>query len=85
MTKTTERSPKAATASPLEPAIRRKNLNIDQSKLNRVRDLLGARTETDAVDQALAMVLFRDELMTGVRRIAGSGGVENVFENDSQP
>lgn len=65
--------------------IRRKNLNIDQAKLDRVRELLGADTETDAVDQALSALLLREELIAGVRGIAGSGGVENVFDGDVEP
>ena len=65
--------------------IRRKNLNIDQAKLDRVRELLGADTETDAVDQALSALLLREELIAGVRRVAGSGGVENVFDGDVDP
>ena len=65
--------------------VRRKNLNIDQAKLDRVRELLGADTETDAVDQALSALLLREELIAGVRRVAGSGGVENVFDGDVEP
>ena len=65
--------------------VRRKNLNIDQAKLDRVRELLGAGTETEAVDQALSALLLREELIAGVRRVAGSGGVENVFEGDVEP
>ena len=65
--------------------MRRKNLNIDQKKLNQVRSLLGARTETEAVDQALDLVLLRQEVVRGIRRIAGSGGVENVFDGDAEP
>jgi hypothetical protein len=65
--------------------IRRKNLNIDQAKLDRVRELLGADTETEAVDQALSALLLREELIAGVRRVAGSGGVENVFDGDVEP
>ncbi|MBM3278647.1 MAG: hypothetical protein FJY95_11295 [Candidatus Handelsmanbacteria bacterium] len=68
-----------------KPALRRKNLNIDQKKLNLVHSILGARTETEAVDQALDIVLFRQELVRGIRRIAGSGGVENVFDGDREP
>ncbi len=67
-----------------EPSIRRKNLNIDQSKLDRVRDVLGARTETEAIDQALDIVLFRDELVEGIRRIGGTGGVTNYFPADEE-
>jgi Arc/MetJ family transcription regulator len=65
--------------------IRRKNLNIDQAKLDRVRKLLGASTETEAVDQALSALLLREELMAGVRLVAASGGVENVFKADREP
>ena len=65
--------------------VHRKNLNIDQNKLDRVKDALGADTETEAVDQALALVLLREDLLEGVRKIAGSGGVENVFEDDREP
>jgi hypothetical protein len=61
-------------------SIRRKNLNIDQEKLDRVVSILGARSETDAVDQALDMVLFRDEIIEGIERLAGTGGVENYFD-----
>ena len=77
------RKPTAKTA--LKSGLRRKNLNIDQKKLNQVRSLLGARTETEAVDQALDLVLFRQELVRGIRRIAGSGGVENAFDGDAEP
>jgi hypothetical protein len=60
--------------------IRRKNLNIDQAKLDRAVSILGARSETDAIDQALDLVLFRDELVDGIRSLAGAGGVENYFD-----
>ena len=52
--------------------IRRKNLNIDQAKLDRVRELLGADTETEAVDQALSALLLREELNSSRRRRAES-------------
>jgi Arc/MetJ family transcription regulator len=65
--------------------IRRKNLNIDQAKLDEVRRLLGASTETEAVDQALSLLLMREEVSAGIRRIAGTGGIRNVFEDDREP
>ena len=68
-----------------EPRIRRKNINIDQAKLDRVRELLAASSETEAVDQALSMLLLREELIEGIQQIAGTGGVENVFEDDREP
>ena len=65
--------------------IRRKNLNIDQVKLTRVKHALGVSTETEAIDRALELVLFRGEIVEGILRIAGTGGVDNVFENDREP
>lgn len=62
------------------PSMRRKNMNVDQEKLSRVVELLGVDTETEAVDQALDLVLFHQELLSGVDRIAGKGGVENYFD-----
>jgi Arc/MetJ family transcription regulator len=64
--------------------IRRKNLNIDQAKLDEVRRLLGVGTETEAVDQALSLLILREEMIVGIRRIAGTGGVRNVFEGDRE-
>jgi hypothetical protein len=60
-------------------------VNIDQHKLDRVREILGAESETEAIDQALSMLLLRDELLEGIARIAGTGGVTNVFEDDIEP
>lgn len=64
--------------------IRRKNLNIDQAKLDRVKELLGARSETEAVDQALDLLLLREELIEGIRRIAGTGGIRDVYGEDEE-
>ncbi|MFW6089992.1 MAG: hypothetical protein ACOC8B_05025 [Gemmatimonadota bacterium] len=64
--------------------IRRKNLNIDQAKLDRVKEVLGASTETEAVDRALDMILLREELVEGIRRIAGTGGVEEVYADEDE-
>jgi hypothetical protein len=57
-------------------------VNIDQAKLDRVRELLGAETETEAIDQALSMLLLREELIEGIERIGGTGGVINYFDDD---
>ena len=63
----------------------RKNLRLDQEKLNRARRLLQARTETETVDRALDLVIFRQEAIQGLRRLAGRGGVRRAFEDDAEP
>jgi len=55
-------------------------VNIDQHKLDSAVKILGAQSETDAIDQALELVVFRNELIEGIRRISGTGGVENYFD-----
>lgn len=64
-----------------KPEIRRKNLNLDQAKLDRAVELLGARTETDALDQALDLVIFHEEAVAGFRALAGRGyEIENLYD-----
>jgi len=82
MAKTSDRSPGSRGRT---SRVRRKNLNIDQAKLDRVKEALGAKTETEAVDQALSVVLFREEILEGIRSMAGTGGVENYFTADEEP
>ena len=50
----------------------RKNLRLNQSKLDRAKRILGAATETETIEQALDLVAFRAEVIAGVRRMAGS-------------
>ena len=57
---------------------RRKNMRLDQAKLDQVKQLLEAKTETDAVEQALDLVLFRREVLSGLQRIAGRGIARDV-------
>jgi hypothetical protein len=74
------RSRRARPAVAGKPTIRRKNMNIDQEKLDRAVEILGARSETEAIDQALDLLVFREELLSGIDRIAGNGGIENYFD-----
>jgi hypothetical protein len=57
----------------------RKNIVIDQHKLNRVKSILKAPTETAAVDQALDLVAFHGELFAGIDRLVAAGGLKDPF------
>lgn len=57
----------------------RKNVIMDQQKLDAARRALGVDTETEAIDRALDFVAFHRELAEGVRSIRRSGGIEDVF------
>jgi len=59
--------------------LKRKNYYLDQNKILRAKALLGAKTETEAIDAALDLVVFRKEMLKSLEKVAGKGGVEKVF------
>ena len=59
----------------------RKNVVMDQRKLDTARRLLGVDTETEAIDQALDFVTFGEELARGFAAVRRSGGVTDVLES----
>ena len=58
----------------------RKNVVMDQRKLDIARRALGVDTETEAIDQALNLVAFRAELARGFAAVRRSGGIDDVLE-----
>ena len=58
----------------------RKNVMMDQRKLDVARRALGVDTETEAIDQALDLVAFREELARGFAAVRRAGGVDDVLE-----
>lgn len=59
--------------------LKRKNYYLDEKKIRRVQALLGAKTETEAVDAALNLIVFRREILKSLEKVAGKGGVEKIF------
>jgi hypothetical protein len=57
----------------------RKNVVLDQRKLDVAGRAVGVDTETEAIDQALDFVAFRTELADGLAAIRRSGGIDDVF------
>jgi hypothetical protein len=58
----------------------RKNVIMDQRKLDAARSVLGVETETEAIDVALDLVAFRRELVRGIAAVRRVGGIEDVLE-----
>jgi hypothetical protein len=56
-----------------------KKLLSGREKIRRVRTILVAKTETEAIDAALNLVVFRKEILKSLEKVAGKGGVEKVF------
>jgi len=63
--------------------LRRKNLILDQGKIDRAKKLLGAATETEAITRALDAVndlaRFRVEVDSALDGLVGKGGFEDLF------
>lgn len=59
----------------------RKNMVMDQRKLDVARRALGVDTETEAIDQALDSIAFGEELAKGFASVRRSGGVDDVLES----
>jgi Arc/MetJ family transcription regulator len=57
----------------------RKNLRLTQDKIDRAKRILGTRTETETVEQALDLVAYRKEVVAGIERIAGTGAIQDIF------
>jgi hypothetical protein len=69
---------------PQTERIIRKNMRISQEKLDRARKILGTKTETETVDAALDMIAFRKEVLEGVRRIAGSNSMRDIYAEEEE-
>ena len=67
----------------MAPARRRKNIFIDQRRMDRVKALLHAETETETIDRALALAedlaAFQAEVDRGLTDLVGKGGFVDRF------
>lgn len=61
------------------PGVRvRKNMDMDAAKLAAVKEILGASTETEAVERAFDEIIFEHKVSFGLDRLADTGGLPNV-------
>ncbi|MEO8336440.1 MAG: hypothetical protein ABI664_15780 [bacterium] len=68
---------KSAPSRVAEPALARKNMDMDVAKLDAVRAILGARTDTETVDRALDYVLFQGEVSAALEHLYDLGGLDD--------
>jgi hypothetical protein len=74
--------PNAARATE-RPVLRRKNLILDQVKIDQAKAVLGTATETETITRALDAIndiaAFRRELDNGFDDLVGGGGFTDRF------
>jgi len=64
----------AATSS-----LRHKHVRIDQIKLEKAKKVLDARTDTEALDRALTLVVTEGGIDAALRAVGGKGSFKKVF------
>ncbi len=59
--------------------VQRKNFYLRVDTLKKAQRILGARTETEAVERALELAVFQEEALKAFRELCEKGEVEDVF------
>jgi hypothetical protein len=52
---------------------------LNQAKLDRVKAVLGAATETEALEKVMDTVLTEEAILKVLRRVRGKGRIERLF------
>lgn len=60
-------------------AVRHKHLKLDQDQIDRARRLLQVRTEREAVERALDLLLAEEKIVAALKRRKAVGGFVDVF------
>ena len=69
--------PRVSRSSPVQ----RKNFYIRVDTLKKAQKVLGARTETEAVERALELVIFQADALKAFQELCEKGQVEDVFDH----
>jgi hypothetical protein len=56
-----------------------KHLKLDQSKIDRAKRLLGAKTEQETIERALDLLLGEEPILKAHRRLKAVGGFEEAL------
>lgn len=56
----------------------RKNMDMDPTKLAAVKKILGASSETEAIDRAFDEIIFEHKVSAGLDKLSKAGGLPNV-------
>lgn len=63
---------------------RARNFRLDEAKIREARRILGTPNDTATIEAALDLVVFRAEALAGVREIAGTGSVIDIYADAAE-
>jgi len=58
---------------------RRKSPHLDPQKLERLKTVLGAPSEAEALEQAVDLLLAEEDIRTMLRKVKGKARIARVF------
>ena len=58
---------------------RQKTQRLNQEKLTRLKALLGVQSESEAIEQAIDLLLAEEDIKATLRKVKGKGRIERVF------
>jgi Arc/MetJ family transcription regulator len=65
---------------PQPPEQVQKNVRVDEDLLRRAGEILGTMSSAETVAAALDLIVFRDEVCRGIRSMAGSNSMRDIYE-----
>ncbi len=60
----------------------RKLVTVDDGLLRRAGKILGTRADAETVAAALDLIVFRDEVSRGIRRMAGWNSLRDIYADE---
>jgi len=62
----------------------RKQFILEQDKIKRVRKIVNAKTDTEAITRALDIIIDSTKIETMLRSIKGKGSIKDVYGRTSR-
>jgi hypothetical protein len=62
----------------------RKQFILEQDKIKRVRKIVNAKTDTEAITKALDIIIDNTKIETMLRSIRGKGSIKDVYGRTSR-
>jgi acid phosphatase family membrane protein YuiD len=64
------------------PKRKEKTVPVDEDLLRRARKILGTKSDVATVAAALDLIVFRDEVSRGIRAMAGSHAMRDIYADE---